>query len=75
MERYLGGEEIDQSVLIEDLEKAVARGSFFPVHPGLQQHRRRNPGTARDRHERIPVPCSSIRCPRCSLRRADRATA
>ena len=33
MERYLGGEEIDQSVLIDDLESAVARGSFFPVIP------------------------------------------
>ncbi|MDV3123713.1 elongation factor G-like protein EF-G2 [Mycobacterium sp. 21AC1] len=33
MERYLGGEEIDQDVLVEDLEKAVARGSFFPVLP------------------------------------------
>jgi elongation factor G len=33
MERYLGGEEIDQSVLIDDLEQAVARGSFFPVIP------------------------------------------
>ena len=33
MERYLGGEDIDQAVLIEDLEKAVARGSFFPVIP------------------------------------------
>jgi elongation factor G len=33
MERYLGGEEIDQSVLIDDLERAVARGSFFPVIP------------------------------------------
>ncbi|MGV0580519.1 elongation factor G-like protein EF-G2 [Mycolicibacterium elephantis] len=33
MERYLGGEQIDQSVLIADLEKAVARGSFFPVIP------------------------------------------
>ena len=33
MERYLGGEEIDENVLIEDLEKAVARGSFFPVIP------------------------------------------
>ncbi len=33
MERYLGGENIDESVLIEDLEKAVARGSFFPVLP------------------------------------------
>src|SRR5262249_34951066 len=27
MDRYLGGEEIDVDVLIEDLEKAVARGS------------------------------------------------
>lgn len=33
MERYLGGENIDQSVLVADLEKAVARGSFFPVIP------------------------------------------
>jgi elongation factor G len=33
MDRYLGGEEIDQKVLIEDLEHAVARGSFFPVIP------------------------------------------
>lgn len=33
MERYLGGETIDESVLIDDLEKAVARGSFFPVLP------------------------------------------
>lgn len=31
MERYLGGEEIDTGVLIGDLEKAVARGGFFPV--------------------------------------------
>ncbi|HVB44387.1 MAG TPA: elongation factor G-like protein EF-G2 [Streptosporangiaceae bacterium] len=33
MDRYLSGEVIDQKVLIEDLEKAVARGSFFPVIP------------------------------------------
>ncbi|HET6735877.1 elongation factor G-like protein EF-G2 [Mycobacterium sp.] len=33
MDRYLGGEAIDQSVLIDDLEKAIARGSFFPVIP------------------------------------------
>ena len=33
MERYLGGEQIDESVLIQDLERAVARGSFFPVLP------------------------------------------
>ena len=33
MERYLGGETIDEAVLTADLEKAVARGSFFPVIP------------------------------------------
>ncbi|OBH55172.1 elongation factor G [Mycobacterium mantenii] len=33
MDRYLGGEAIDESVLIGDLERAVARGSFFPVIP------------------------------------------
>ncbi|UZX03338.1 elongation factor G-like protein EF-G2 [Arthrobacter sp. CDRTa11] len=31
MDRYLGGEEIDVDVLVDDLETAVARGSFFPV--------------------------------------------
>jgi elongation factor G len=31
MDRYLNGERIDAKVLIEDLEKAVARGSFYPV--------------------------------------------
>jgi elongation factor G len=33
MERYLSGEKIDEALLIDDLEKAVARGSFFPVIP------------------------------------------
>ncbi|HYU84185.1 MAG TPA: elongation factor G-like protein EF-G2 [Kribbellaceae bacterium] len=33
MDRYLGGEEIDQAVLVDDLERAVARASFFPVVP------------------------------------------
>lgn len=31
MDRYLGGEQIDVTTLIEDLERAVARGTFFPV--------------------------------------------
>ncbi|GII65459.1 elongation factor G [Sphaerisporangium krabiense] len=31
MDRYLSGEEIDTKVLIDDLEKAVARGGFHPV--------------------------------------------
>ncbi|GFG73837.1 elongation factor G-like protein EF-G2 [Mycobacterium botniense] len=33
MDRYLSGEKIDESVLIKDLEKAISRGSFFPVIP------------------------------------------
>ncbi|MCX4999385.1 elongation factor G-like protein EF-G2 [Streptomyces longwoodensis] len=31
MDRYLGGEQVEVKTLIEDLERAVARGSFFPV--------------------------------------------
>ncbi|MDF6041313.1 elongation factor G-like protein EF-G2 [Streptomyces sp. JH14] len=31
MDRYLGGEDIDVKTLIDDLERAVARGSFHPV--------------------------------------------
>ncbi|MGH8891721.1 MAG: elongation factor G-like protein EF-G2 [Actinomycetes bacterium] len=31
MDRYLSGEDIDLKVLIDDLETAVARGSFYPV--------------------------------------------
>ncbi|WP_019884869.1 elongation factor G-like protein EF-G2 [Streptomyces purpureus] len=31
MDRYLGGEEIDLKTLVDDLEKAVARGVFHPV--------------------------------------------
>jgi elongation factor G len=33
MDRYLGGEDIDTAVLMDDLETAVARGSFYPVFP------------------------------------------
>jgi elongation factor G len=33
MDRYLGGEEIDVKVLIDDLETAVSRGHFYPVIP------------------------------------------
>jgi elongation factor G len=33
MDRYLAGEEVDLDTLVEDLEKAVARGSFYPVVP------------------------------------------
>jgi elongation factor G len=33
MDRYLEGEQIEEATLISDLEKAVARGSFYPVIP------------------------------------------
>ena len=33
MERYVGGESVDRDLLVQDLERAVARGSFFPVLP------------------------------------------
>ena len=33
MERYIGGEEVDAKLLVADLERAVARGSFYPVVP------------------------------------------
>ncbi|MGH3864580.1 MAG: elongation factor G-like protein EF-G2 [Pseudonocardiaceae bacterium] len=33
MDRYLGGEDLDVDVLIDDLETAVTRGSFHPVIP------------------------------------------
>ncbi len=33
MDRYLSGEEIDLDVLVDDLETAVARGTFYPVVP------------------------------------------
>ncbi|HYH31766.1 MAG TPA: elongation factor G-like protein EF-G2 [Pseudonocardia sp.] len=33
MERYLGGEDIEPATLVDDLETAVARGTFHPVIP------------------------------------------
>ena len=33
MERYVGGEPVDAKLLVQDLERAVARGSFYPVLP------------------------------------------
>jgi elongation factor G len=38
MDRYLGGEEIDLKVLVDDLETAVARGSFYPVLASAATH-------------------------------------
>jgi elongation factor G len=33
MDRYVGGEEVAEDVLVADLERAVARATFFPVVP------------------------------------------
>ena len=33
MDRYMGGEDIAFDLLVDDLETAVARGTFFPVIP------------------------------------------
>lgn len=33
MERYLGGEDVEPALLTDDLEKAIAKASFFPVLP------------------------------------------
>ncbi len=33
MDRYLAGEEVGLDILVPDLERAVARGSFYPVLP------------------------------------------
>jgi elongation factor G len=38
MDAYLSGEDIDVKGLIEDLEKAVARGSFYPVLASSAPH-------------------------------------
>jgi elongation factor G len=38
MDRYLSGEAIDAKILIEDLEKAVARGTFYPVLTSAAPH-------------------------------------
>jgi elongation factor G len=38
MDSYLSGEEIEVKGLIEDLEKAVARGSFYPVLASSAPH-------------------------------------
>ena len=35
MDRYIGGEDIDRKLLVDDLERAVARGVVLPGHPGL----------------------------------------
>ena len=63
MDRYLSGEEIDQKILIEDLEKAVARGSFYPVIPGRGAAGHRPGRAARGGDAGASRRRTSIRCP------------
>ena len=56
MDRYLGGEEIEQKVLIDDLEQAVAKGSFYPVIPVCADDRAGHRRAAGDHDQRVPVP-------------------
>jgi elongation factor G len=37
MDRYLGGETVTEEALLEDLHRAMARGTFFPVVPACSQ--------------------------------------
>ncbi len=55
MDRYLAGEQIDEDVLVTDLERAIARASFFPVIPVCASHRRRARRAARPVRARLPV--------------------
>ncbi len=64
MDRYLGGEEIETSILIEDLEKAVARGTLLPGGPGLRGDQGRPRRAAGAAHQRVPVAAGARRCPR-----------
>ena len=57
MDRYLDGEEIDLKVLIDDLEKAVARGTFYPVLVAVRTaDRPRHARAARGADRGVPVP-------------------
>ena len=66
MERYLGGEEIDTATLIDDLETAVARGSFHPVVPVCAIGRRRPRRAAGGAGRRVPVAAGAPAAPRSS---------
>ena len=66
MDRYLGGEEIDRDLLIDDLETRVARGSFHPVLPGRLADAVGLDGAARPDRRRLPVPARAPDARRCS---------
>ena len=55
MDRYLGGEEIAEDVLVADLERAVAKATLPPGRPGVLGDRRRLRRAARPGRPRLPV--------------------
>ena len=64
MDRYLDGEEIDIEVLIEDLEKAVARGTFYPGAAACASRRGLGSTELLELHHAAASrPRSSTRCP------------
>ena len=54
MDRYLGGEPVTEDALLEDLHRAMARGTFFPVVAGLLDQRRGLRRAARPDGARLP---------------------
>ena len=62
LERYLAGEDIGLDVLIDDLETAVARGTFYPVLPVCAGDRARAGRAARGAR-----PAASRPPPSCDL--------
>jgi len=56
MDRYMSGEDIDPKLLIDDLETAVARSSFFPVVPVCS-------GTGVGTHELLEIMTSAFPSP------------
>ncbi len=62
MDRYLSGEEIEVGTLIEDLEKAVARGGFFPVLATCVPHGE-NAGPVIGMNELLELVTQAFPCP------------
>ena len=57
MDRYLGGDPVTEDALLEDLHRAMSRGTFFPVVAACSSERRGLRRAARpDRARGFPAP-------------------
>ena len=74
MDRYLGGELVSEDALLEDLHRAMARGTFFPVVPACSMQRGGVRGAARPDRPRVPGPLGASAAPRPTPPRASRPT-